>query len=337
MKKKDFIAVIFIAFLALKPLAQTNLVANGSFETYTNCASMYNTGSPDVISYAVGWFSSNYNPDYYNACSSQTTGVSIPKNNTGFQYPYDGQAYCGFALYGNNGSGRESLSSQLSTPLTIGQRYYVSLRVNLIDAATYAAWGIDKIGVLFSTQKYDLSNPTPIKNYAQVYTTTIIADSVNWTLIKGSFIADSLYKYINVSNFFDLTHTDTSHLNPNANYSLVTSGGAMSYYLVDDIRVSTDSLFGLGYVGIKEIADIESKIKLYPNPTHDELSFILDNDPAPEAIEWRIVNALGVELKNGKMESNTQTLDLSELLPGIYFLQIRDREHLITTKKIIKE
>jgi hypothetical protein len=333
------VLLVITVFSFLKSIkAQTNLVYNGGFETYTTCPTMYNTGSPDVISYALGWYSSNYNPDYYNACASQTTGVSVPKNNSGYQIPFDGQAYCGFAVYSNVSSGRESLSSQLSTPLIIGKKYFVSLRVNLIDAATYAAWGIDKLGVLFSTQKYDLSKPTPIKNYAQVYTNTIITDSVNWTLIKGTFVADSAFSYINVSNFFDLAHTDTSNCNPNANHTLVANGSAFSYYLVDDIRVSTDSLFGLGYVGVKELSDKNLEFRVSPNPNNGIVILeAISKDFNWENVEIEIMNTFGEEVQKEKLKDQKQEINLGGLQSGIYILQLIQRGKIIFCKKIVKE
>src|SRR5260221_14559404 len=95
------------------------------------------------------------------------------------------------------------------------------------------------MGVMFSTVPYDIFNPTPMTNNATLYTNSIINDTVNWTMIFGSFIADSAYNYIILGNFFDNNHTDTL---------MITTGFFnASYYYLDDICVSTDSLFTATY------------------------------------------------------------------------------------------
>jgi len=41
----------------------------------------------------------------------------------------------------------------------------------------------NKIGMLFSTVSYDTNHPTPIANYAQFYSDSIISDTLNWVKI----------------------------------------------------------------------------------------------------------------------------------------------------------
>jgi hypothetical protein len=59
----------------------------------------------------------------------------------------------------------------------------------------------------------------------------VITDTANWTLVSGSFVADSAYRYIVLGNFFDDAHTDTVHFIPGPS--------AAAYYLYDAICVSS--------------------------------------------------------------------------------------------------
>lgn len=95
----------------------------------------------------------------------------------------------------------------------------------------------NKIGVLFTNDEYEsLSNPAPLPaNFAHFYSNTIITDTLDWTIISGSFIADSAYKYIMIGNFFD--NNQTAYLTV-----LDSLLGECSYYFIDDVCVSTDSL-----------------------------------------------------------------------------------------------
>jgi hypothetical protein len=337
VKKRGYITkLLFIGIFVLLHFfisrAQTNLVSNGSFETYTTCPNNYNGGSPDLISYAVGWYSSKNTPDYYNSCASLTTGVSTPSNLNGYQSPFNGQSYCGFDVYNNKNSFRESISCQLSSNLIIGVKYFVSFRINLSDNPDMAAWGINKIGILFSTKKYTVSTPPPVNNFAHVFTNSTIADSLNWTLIKGFFVADSMYSFCNVSNFFDLPNTDTCCRNPNTNPSLFVTG-AGSYYLVDDIRVSTDSLFGLGLVGIDEVGNINNEISIYPNPVLNILH-IKTGQEFEKGTEVEVVNILGQSILKFLYK---REIDVSELPGGFYFLKIISSEKSRYHSKFIKQ
>ena len=83
--------------------------------------------------------------------------------------------------------------------------------------------------------------------------------------------------------------------------------------------------------GIEEI-NISDLITVFPNPVHDQL-YIKDNSDLVETVS--IYNALGQRL----IEQNliNPVLDMSLLMPGIYFVNLinRDRKE-IHTFKIIK-
>lgn len=314
--------IAFFSLIGCINQAQTNLVPNGSFETYTSCPPTANGNAPDYVTYATGWHSSLGTPDYFNSCSSPTT-VSTPLNNFGFQIPYNGNCYCGFYCYNKYIYYREIISAQLNSSLSVGQKYFVSIKVSLADKNYYAGYGINKIGTLFSTKQYSVPiNQAPINNFSQVYSTSIITDSINWVLISGSFYADSAYQFINIGNFFNDNNTDTISVN---------TGLTNSYYFVDDVRVSTDSVFGLA-LGLKELKD--DIFQFYPNPSKGIVHYSVNNSQASSKI--KILNSIGCILFEGQY-LQSGVFDFSFLDNGIFYLELFTEKKVIRNKLIIQK
>lgn len=232
---KLFFIFSLLAIGTMKVQAQCgNLVPNPSFEDYTQC--------PNNIAQfnrVENWSVYRNNPDYFNSCDS-TDHASVPYNELGYQSPISGQAYAGFIAFSLSGnqttSFREYIGAQLNIPLSTGTQYYVSFKVSptISNSPTIGSnkYVNNNLGVLFRmTSTTQLSIP----NFAHVYSNSIISDTTAWVTISGSFIADSAYKYIVIGNFFDDSQTSFLLLNSSGSYPL-------SYYYIDDVCVSTDSL-----------------------------------------------------------------------------------------------
>ncbi len=286
-----------------------NLVPNPSFEEYVSC--------PDnlsQISKAIGWNSARPSPDYFNVCVFSGDNVSIPENFFGYQYPASGNAYTGFAaMYGGVSNLREYLGIKLTDSLQVGSRYYVNLKISRAYNANFLNdCSVNKVGALFSTTAYSDTNNAPICNCPQVYTNLVISDSLNWTRINDSFIADSNYLYINIGNFFTNEFTDS-----------IQNQGTFcnAYYYLDDICVSTDSqyCYNYSYTGVDDV-NSSSSITIYPNPFTD---YIMINKDGESIENIRVFNLTGQLVKNYHYESsNYTTLDLVDLPKGIYMLSI---------------
>ena len=77
----------------------------------------------------------------------------------------------------------------------------------------------------------------------------------------------------------------------------------------------------------------EQLISVYPNPG----TGIINISSAKSMSRIRLVNLLGEVIRTEEVRSNQATLDVSDLKPNIYFLQITDTEQGISTQKIVKE
>ena len=179
--KKHLLLLIVLSSSFIVANAQ-NLVQNPSFETYDTCPN-----SDGQIKYAIGWSSYASSSDYFNSCSPPY-GEGVPYTLVGFQYAHTGIAYAGEYFYAPTSSSayREDMGTTLLTPLTIGTKYYVTFWVNLCSTDTNYGGNtaVNKEGALFSTVQYSINSPAPTNNFAQVYTNTIISDTLSWTMIQ---------------------------------------------------------------------------------------------------------------------------------------------------------
>lgn len=328
MKKGILIFYLFFIFVNL--FAQ-NIVINPSFENKISCPTI----GGSQMQYSTNWHGYRRSPDYFNSCLTDPTGFSVPTNAFGYQPAATGNSYAGiFAYVGGSNAGdtvyREYIGGQLSNPLIIGQKYYVSLKINTPNNTNVNCHS-NNMGVLFSKIAYvdtvtssiedNITNRAPIVNFAHVYNSTIITDSVNWITISGSLIADSSYQYIIIGNFFD--NQQTSHIKVN------TAPYCNSYYLIDDICVSTDSMTCNGITGINEYDNKSLSIKVYPNPAQQ--SFIIEL-PNQQNFNLFVYDVTGRKVFQRTNATGIVSIDCSGFNSGIYFVQAVNEKNSLSSK-----
>jgi hypothetical protein len=251
-------------------------------------------------------------PDYFNECAPYP--FSVPDNVGGYQLAATGKGYAALIPYIDTQTYRELIGVNLTSALTIGSQYFVRMKICAGFNPFYGqVLAINKMGALFSTFNY-LNNNFNVTNYCQVYTDSIIVDTVNWTTIKGSFIADSAYSFITIGNFFINANTDTIHF---------TQVSGRAYYYIDDVCVSADSLTCNPFSeGQSEIPNHNSVIKIFPNPFHS--SFTVNCPLSTINSKLTICNSLGEIVHQQISTSTNQQIELNAA-PGIYFLEAGGR------------
>src|ERR1700743_15255 len=137
MKHHLFLAVV-LQLLVLTMKSQ-NLVPNPGFELYNTC--------PISNSFPVmNWFNPNTaTPDYFNPCGG--TGNAPPTVLFGPQYAHGGSSFAGAGFYSLGGGFYDYMQVQLTSSLTAGTVYSVSMWVCLANGVEYAS---DDIGIYFS-------------------------------------------------------------------------------------------------------------------------------------------------------------------------------------------
>lgn len=320
---KEFFKYIFL--LTLTPCvikAQVNLVPNPSFEIYDTCPN-----STAQLNYTINWKWVGSSTDYYNACSPPGN-MSVPSNIYGYQFGGEGTAYIGMNTFiPNEGPPytiREPAGTNLTQALLIGQKYFLSFKAVMTLNNFESCCASNKLGALLSTYAFTSingNNPAPVKNFAHVYSDSIISDTLNWATISGSFVSDSAYTFISIGNFFD--SVQTQYIDYNGLYG--------SYYYIDDVRLSTDSVFGLG---INSDRNFMSDVVLFPNPSNGTLKIKF------QTIEERLMvisDIIGQEVFSSVIIEDVEMLDLTFLNNGTYLILIKNDRSIFTYKLTINK
>lgn len=226
-------------------LCAQNMVPNWSFESSSECPDDFNQ-----IEYATGWKMCSENndglhhTDYLHACGGNTGTAyfQVPSHVWGYQNAATGNGYVALSttalnLYPNY---RENIYCKLVQPLVPGSTYNVSMKVCKSEKTKKAA---NKIGFKFS-----MDTLFAIDNTSDVYTDNVVEDTATWTVVNGTFTADSAYQYMAVGNFF--TDINTTLIN-------VCSSCPQqpSLYLIDDVCVQKGMHSGCNFtVSVPEFA-----------------------------------------------------------------------------------
>lgn len=325
-----YVIIFLIPFytMAWNASAQ-NLVPNPSFEDTSYCPCI----TSDCFDILENWTPFRLTPDYYNACNPPAPFNGVPSNWSGYQPPASGSGYCGFYAYSDSNSftnARECIGAQLTSALNIGQKYFASLKVSfgLGDTSSFRACAANKLGILLTTQPYDAStNPVPINNLSHIRTDSVISDSTNWVLIFGSFIADSNYQYVVLGNFYV---DDSTSFIPN-------DSACLSYYYVDDVCVSTDSIVCHDFISTsKEIRGLNGKINLFPNPANYMLNLEIKEDN-PSLKHITVVDSQGKMVVSLETSKSTIQIPIALWTDGIYLVNVFTMDSIFNHKLVISK
>jgi hypothetical protein len=311
-------ALILFILIYTKITCQVNLIQNPSFEDTLHCPT--NVGE---ITAAKFWNNNAYTPDYYNPCATDI--FSAPYNFAGYQNAASGQSYAGLITYTFDSPSslydyREYIGTYLLNPLNIGTKYYFSIKVCVASQPDITLnSSSNNIGVRFSVGNsgFNIHN-----NNADINFNTIVSDSVNWTKLTGSFIPDSSYNYITIGNFYNNINTQLINLNNDVDKS--------AYYYIDDICLSTDSIYAGTWTYTEEPERNINFLKIYPNPSNGEININLNNFKISRVA---VYNIMGRVIKETKIENNIR-LDLSSLNNGFYYVYFYSDDKIISVNKI---
>ncbi len=236
MKKIALLVFCLFLFYAKgdKVLAQsTNLVLNPSFENHDTCR---NGGYS--YSEIPPWHSpSNSVIWYFNTCSQNSTS-GAPQNGFGFQYPRTGNAYMGIYAYFNDTyfEQKRYIAGTFSRQLLADKIYCVSFYVALSNPpVTYASqMAINQLGAYISADSFYTTSGLTLPFIPQVESPpgVYLTDTVNWTEISGTFIAQGGEKYITLGNFRLPADTIRIQSAPADTFSRV------AFYFIDDVSVT---------------------------------------------------------------------------------------------------
>jgi len=300
---------------------QTNLVPNPSFENISNCPN-----AASQLSLALPWFEAGTGtPDLYSICATNVD-FGVPKNWYGNQLPHIGSNYSGIQCA--CGDYREYIQIQLSSTLTSSMKYFVSFYVSMADTFAYTS---SAIGAHLSIGPLSASNYSPLPFVPQIQNASNnYFDLVNWKKISGSFLAIGGESHITIGNFNSTAATNSMIVNTN---TLVYNTSCIYFYL-DDICVTTDSIFNETWTSIHE----ENSYKIlnfFPNPASGKLSISTYLPDLPANINCSIYNVIGQKLQDVIININDR-FDISKYEDGLYYFKVHLKDRIIIKKVIIK-
>jgi hypothetical protein len=328
MASRFFSFVLFFVFAFASRAQETvNLVPNPSFEEFENGCPVNGQELP------LNWNSWANTPDSFSTCPEPLTFQDslfwAPWNGLGGQIPADGESYCGLFAFSPGPSPfiqpsyREFLGAELLEPLEVGTTYYVSFKVSMGFKGYFWPVGASShLGALFTTQGYNSDfNPLPTPNFAHVYTTEVITDTVNWVMISGQVVADQAYSHLALGVFFDFDILST--------LQLFEGPSLGSYYFVDDVCVSKypDCV----YVSVSESVGVAFRLSVYPNPAKGRVRIESDLP----IIQCNLYDMSGRRLSSVK--ANSQVVDLMDLdlATGAYILEILTTDNKTKREKLL--
>jgi hypothetical protein len=153
-----------------------------------------------------------------------------------------------------------------------------------------------------------------------MYTTAIINDTADWTLVSGSFVADSAYQHIVLGNFFRNALTDTipSEI-----------GIVLAYYLIDSVNVTS------AFEDCLPTGIYETTRPLPIGPYYDSQtgSIVLSGGQATP-VEFMVVDQLGKIISAGTAAEHTRVSTI-QWPGGIYHLRTVVRGVLANLKFVV--
>ncbi len=109
--------------------------------------------------------------------------------------------------------------------------------------------------------------------------------------------------------------------------SLDSEEAFLEHVFETDTSFKSISLISAAAMGIETLFQTTTRIRVFPNPATEILYIEADSD-----VHVEIFNATGVKV----ITANTNKVDVSELMEGVYVLKVRDASNRINTFKILK-
>ena len=228
--KMGFLLILFFLFTKSSDAQIANYVNNGSFENCLNCNQSF---TPLIAKY---WSSLDTNKFFGAILTSLPPTGQVPNSSYTHQWPRTGNNYFISTLFfkpNTQQTLRGYSRNRLKGVLQAGKTYCVKIFYNITNQCTY---GVDGFGVYFGDSTTDTitlcEKPiTFLTPQIQNPTNNILSDTLNWSLLTGTFTANGSEKYMTLGNFKSDVATNSVIINP-ANLPIIASD-----ILYDDISV----------------------------------------------------------------------------------------------------
>ena len=142
-------------------------------------------------------------------------------------------------------------------------------------------------------------------------------DAITFQWFKGEMDDIRIY-----SSALDLADVQALY-NENTCTNVVTVQDTLNIYLSSIITT------------VYEPADAATTVKVYPNPTENEVTVSIDNYTNLSGVTLKVINSQSAEVHSEAVTGPTQSIDVSSWSAGIYFLQVLNGVDIVDIRKIV--
>ncbi|OBX22843.1 MULTISPECIES: T9SS type A sorting domain-containing protein [Bizionia] len=179
---------------------------------------------------------------------------------------------------------------------------------------------------------------------------TVLDADIDWSTFMPIYASHSYVTSINGDQvnfkFDNINLADSTSDEPNSHGFVVFKAKTVSGFVIGDIvECSADIYFDYNLpiitntattqidatLSLEDANNIENSIDIYPNPVNNQFTISIKNEA-----HYSLITLNGQVIKQGKLQSGANSLNISNLSNGLYFLQVETRQG-ISTKKIIKQ
>ena len=250
--KLKLILYFFTSCFSLFQIVAQTLVPNNGFENFVVCP----IGFSEFTGKVSNWQNPNTaTPDYMNACANPNP-AGMPKNGIGYQVAHSGNGYTGIYTFSGT-TYREFIQVQLISPLIASHTYYFSMYVVLHNKSQTA---IDDLGAYISVTAPNTTGlgMLPGLPYPQISNPygSVITDTLNWTLVEGTYIATGGEKFLTLGHLKNDVSTT---------YLPLPYGTVGAYYYIDDVNLIDITLLPITLIdfsGTLQTDDLNNSVLL---------------------------------------------------------------------------
>jgi hypothetical protein len=188
----------------------------------------------------------------------------------------------------------------------------------------------------------------------------------NWTMLTGTYdVREGVISFYENGKLLSSAQTKLWYPNLNPTSIGVKKGPTTEQWFtgsMDDIRVYNKALSDCEIISlyneddskikvtvqdtlniylsqivttVYEASNAATTIKVYPNPTENEVTVSIDNYTNLSGVTLKVINSQSAEVHSEAVTGPTQTIDVNEWSAGIYFLQVLNGTDIMGIRKVV--
>ena len=294
-------SILFTLLLINVNLIGQNLVVNGDFENFIDCP----TGIGQANK-ATNWLQSVISSDYYNC--NFVSQSELPSTSSAFS----GTGFAGFLSYGDDNGSAEGIGQILSEKLIPNNSYSVRIATKIPNDGDYTT---DCGGL----ELYGFPGDPPID-----------ADFIHTSQYNGAMLLGNSSSIQNTDwqfQIFELNIPDTVN---SIVFTISSAPNCLQYIFIDSVYITTENL-----LPISSIENSNEFLKLYPNPTYNEITIELTPQVDLREFTISIIDFSGKLIHQNIIDQNIINMNISHLPQGIYYCKIQNERDIFTKKFIV--